>query len=164
MLNHSEPTSSVQQYQFHAPAVVPSPAISSFRQTLACAGTALLPLASQRACDQRVPRVLVACWTLVHPLLNPCLSLVPLLLEGLGVACAIPKPLHALPALLDAAFPITFKYTAKTAGGTGDDAADRRSGRRPTVELRSPVPAGATDVSARCTGTEILVLLGTRFE
>ena len=33
-----------------------------------------------------------------------------------------------------------------------------------TVELRSPLPAGATEVSVRYTGTKTLVLLETRFE
>ena len=33
-----------------------------------------------------------------------------------------------------------------------------------TVELRSPLPAGVTDLSVRYTGTKMLVLLETTFE
>jgi hypothetical protein len=33
-----------------------------------------------------------------------------------------------------------------------------------TLDLRSPLPAGATDISVRYTGAKTLVLLETRFE
>ena len=45
---------------------------------------------------------------------------------------------------------------------TGGDSATIPPGQ--TVELRSPLPAGATDVSVRYTGTKTLVLLETSFE
>jgi glycine betaine/choline ABC-type transport system substrate-binding protein len=37
-------------------------------------------------------------------------------------------------------------------------------GAAQTVELRSPLPAGQTDISIRYTGTKTLVLLETGFE
>ncbi len=53
---------------------------------------------------------------------------------------------------------LTIAINGKTATGSATIPAGQ------TVNLRSPLPAGATDVSVRYTGTKTLVLLETSFE